>query len=66
MTRTAAQEVLHVVDRAIGRGFLAAAPAAEACDRCEFLGVCGREVPRRVERKPKEPLADLIELRSRP
>lgn len=64
--RSAGLEVLHVVDRAIERGFLAAAPAAGACDRCDFRPVCGRDVFRRVSRKPRGPLGDLDELRSRP
>jgi ATP-dependent helicase/DNAse subunit B len=66
MTRAAAEEVLRIVDGAIARGFLAAAPAPDACDRCDFVSVCGREVPRRIARKPQDTLADLVELRSRP
>jgi ATP-dependent helicase/nuclease subunit B len=64
-TRAAGLEVLQVIDRAIERGFLAAAPAAEACDRCDFRPVCGPDVGRRVGRKPQEPLGDLREIRSR-
>ena len=65
-TREAGIEVLRVVDRAVERGFLAAAPTDEACGRCEFTVVCGRGVGRRVQRKPAEPLADLAALRGRP
>ncbi|HKC56971.1 MAG TPA: PD-(D/E)XK nuclease family protein, partial [Vicinamibacterales bacterium] len=65
-TRSAGLEVLHVIDRAIESGFLAASPAREACDRCDFIAVCGREVARRVARKPQDKLADLEALRSRP
>jgi CRISPR/Cas system-associated exonuclease Cas4 (RecB family) len=65
-TRTAGLEVLQVVDRAIERGFLAAAPTEDACDRCDFRVVCGPGVFRRVHRKPQDPLADLQALRSRP
>ena len=65
-TRAAGMEVLHVIDRAIERGFLAASPAPDACDRCDFRPVCGPDVGRRVARKPQEPLGDLREIRSRP
>jgi len=65
-TRSAGLEVLRVIDRAIESGFLAASPAEEACDRCDFIAVCGREVARRVARKPQDKLADLDALRSRP
>jgi CRISPR/Cas system-associated exonuclease Cas4 (RecB family) len=65
-TRAAGLEVLQVIDRAIASGFLAAAPAEEACDRCDFRSVCGPGVFRRVKRKPQDALADLDALRSRP
>ena len=64
LTRTAGVDVLRIIDRAIEDGFLAAAPAENACDRCDFISVCGREVPRRVARKPPDKLADLHALRS--
>ena len=56
----------RIIDRAIEDGFLAAAPAQDACDRCDFISVCGREVPRRIARKPADKLADLSALRSKP
>jgi CRISPR/Cas system-associated exonuclease Cas4 (RecB family) len=65
-TRAAGLEVLEVVDRAIEHGWLAAAPAEGACARCDFRPVCGPDVGRRVSRKPRDPLADLLALRSRP
>jgi CRISPR/Cas system-associated exonuclease Cas4 (RecB family) len=65
-TRAAGVEVLQIIDRAIEQGFLAASPAEDACDRCDFVTVCGREVPRRVARKPQDRLADLDVLRRRP
>jgi RecB family exonuclease len=65
-TRTAGLEALRIIDRAIEIGFLAASPHDEACDRCDFIAVCGREVARRVARKPQDKLADLDALRSRP
>jgi CRISPR/Cas system-associated exonuclease Cas4 (RecB family) len=64
-TRSAALEVLQVIDRAIETGFLAAAPTEEACGRCDFRCVCGPDVFRRVSRKPQNTLADLQAIRSR-
>ena len=64
-TRAAGLEVLQVIDRAIESGFLAAAPAEDACSRCDFRPVCGPDVLRRVSRKPQDRLADLQELRGR-
>jgi CRISPR/Cas system-associated exonuclease Cas4 (RecB family) len=66
LTRSAAMDVLRIIDRAIESGFLAAAPDEDACDRCDFVAVCGREVGRRVARKPQDTLADLAALRSQP
>lgn len=66
LTRAAGLEVLQVIDRAIEAGFLAAAPTADACERCDFRPVCGPGVFRRISRKPEEPLADLFAIRSRP
>jgi hypothetical protein len=64
-TRAAGLEVLHVIDRALASGFLAAAPAEHACERCDYRPVCGPGVFARTRRKPQEPLADLVELRGR-
>ena len=66
VNRSAGSEVLQIIDRAIESGFLAASPDEDACDRCDFIAVCGREVGRRVGRKPQDRLADLDALRSRP
>jgi hypothetical protein len=65
-TRAAGVEVLRIIDRAIELGFLAASPAEDACDRCDFVPICGRDVTRRVKRKPQDKIADLAALRSRP
>jgi hypothetical protein len=64
--RRAGIEALEVVDRAIERGMLAAAPGDGACLRCHFTAVCGPNEERRTRRKPVDALADLIALRSRP
>ena len=66
LTRSSGLDVLRIIDRAIEDGFLAAAPAEDACDRCDFISVCGRDVPRRIARKPADKLADLHALRSKP
>jgi ATP-dependent helicase/DNAse subunit B len=66
LTRSAGVDVLRIIDRAIEDGFLAAAPAEDACDRCDFISVCGRDVARRIARKPADRLADLHALRSKP
>jgi CRISPR/Cas system-associated exonuclease Cas4 (RecB family) len=66
MTRAAGLEVLQVIDRAIESGFLAATPTEDACGRCDFRPVCGPDVFRRVSRKPRDRIADLLALRSRP
>jgi CRISPR/Cas system-associated exonuclease Cas4 (RecB family) len=66
LTRPAGLEVLQVIDRAVERAFLAAAPADGACDRCDFRSVCGPGVHRRVQQKPQDALLDLHALRSRP
>ena len=65
-SRALGLEVLQVIDRGIESGFLAAAPTEEACARCDFRPVCGRDVFRRVSRKPQDRLADLCALRSLP
>lgn len=59
-------EALEIIDRAVERGTLAAAPADGACAWCDFRPVCGPNEEARVRRKPPEWLADLNELRSRP
>jgi ATP-dependent helicase/nuclease subunit B len=64
--RRAGLEALEIVDRAIELGFLPPAPAARACTWCDFRAVCGPDEPRRVARKPPEPLGDLLALRAKP
>ena len=64
--RRAGIEALEIIDRAIEEGSLAAAPAQDACTRCDFRPVCGPAEAQRVARKPIDRVRDLIELRSRP
>ena len=63
-TRGQGLEVLTVIDRAIERGFLVAAPAKDACRWCDFRAVCGPREEERLGRKNQQELADLIALRS--
>jgi hypothetical protein len=62
-TRRQGLEVLEIVDRAIEKGFLVAAPDDRACDWCDFRPVCGPHERERVRRKAKDALADLHALR---
>jgi hypothetical protein len=57
-------QVLEIVDRAVEQGFLPAAPDDGACAWCDFRPVCGPREEERVGRKKKDPLADLVALRS--
>jgi len=59
-------EALEIVDRAIERADLVAAPADGACTWCDYRVVCGPNEEQRVSRKPQERLSDLLELRHRP
>ena len=63
-TRGQGLQALAIVDRAVERGFLAAAPAKDACRWCDFRSVCGPREEARVARKNQNELADLIALRS--
>jgi ATP-dependent helicase/nuclease subunit B len=59
-------EVLEIVDRAIEHGLLAAKPAKDACQWCDFQLVCGRDEERRTRRKDAKLFADLDVLRKMP
>lgn len=59
-------EVLEIVDRAIDRGMLAAKPADDACEWCDFQSVCGRDEVRRTSMKDAAFFADLDALRKIP
>ena len=63
-TRAQGLQVLTIIDRAIGEGFLVAAPQERACAWCDFRPVCGPGEENRVKRKSADRLADLHELRS--
>ncbi len=59
-------EVLDIIDRAVEQGMLAARPAAEACEWCDFRVVCGDREVRRTGRKDAKLFADLDALRKLP
>lgn len=63
-TRGQGLQVLEIVDRAVERGFLVAAPDRGACRWCDFRPICGPREEERVAPKPKDALADLLALRS--
>ena len=55
--------VLQTVDEAIGKGFLPAAPAPQACEYCDYASVCGPYEEKRVGGKARAPLEPLQILR---
>ena len=59
-------EVLEIIDRAVENGALAAKPAQDACDWCDFQAVCGPDEPRRTRRKDAGKFIDLDALRKMP
>jgi CRISPR/Cas system-associated exonuclease Cas4 (RecB family) len=62
-TRSYAQKVLEIIDRAIDQGFLPAAPIKDACKTCNYRIVCGPHEDLRLSRKRRDRLADLNALR---
>jgi RecB family exonuclease len=59
-------EVLALIDRAIGAGFLPAAPRARACDFCDFRDVCGPHEEARIKQKDAARIEELRGLREWP
>ncbi|MBS0278594.1 MAG: PD-(D/E)XK nuclease family protein, partial [Proteobacteria bacterium] len=64
--RAIAEDVITVIDEAIEDGFLPAAPAHEACERCDYRLLCGPYEEQRVRVKSREPLKPLRWLREQP
>ncbi len=64
--RTAAAEVIAILDRALQAGFLPAAPAPRACEYCDYRPICGPYEEIRTRGKPGDRLRDLTRLRSMP
>ncbi len=65
-SRATAATVTEIVGRALADGFLPAAPAARACEWCDYKPVCGPYEEIRTARKPADKLAELFRLRSLP
>ena len=63
-TRRQGLEVLTIVDRAVERGWLVAAPKRDSCRWCDFRSVCGPREEERVAHKNQNDLDDLRALRS--
>ena len=55
---------LTIIDRAVGDGFLPAAPDKDGCRWCDFRAVCGPREEERIRRKNARDLEDLRALRS--
>jgi ATP-dependent helicase/nuclease subunit B len=55
--------VLATIDNALNRGVLLAAPRKGACEKCDYILVCGPYEEERVGRKPPERLETLVQLR---
>jgi ATP-dependent helicase/DNAse subunit B len=57
------ETALHSVDESIAAGFLPAAPRRGACEYCDYRIVCGPYEELRTNRKPKDRLRLLTQLR---
>jgi len=57
---------MSLIDAAIDRGFLPAAPQPGACDLCDYRPLCGPNEERRTARKSKDELDHLQSLRNIP
>ena len=66
MTRDRLNTLFTTVDAAIEKGFLPAAPRAGACERCEYLPVCGPWEEERIALKQQGTLRPLRDLRKSP
>ena len=65
-SRGAASEVLGEINRAVGNGFLPAAPGDGECRWCDYRLVCGPSEEARIQRKHPRRLVPLTRLRSMP
>jgi ATP-dependent helicase/nuclease subunit B len=65
-TRRAAERVITAIDRRIAAGDLPAAPDERACERCDYRAVCGPAEERRLRRKDRRSLSDVVALRELP
>jgi hypothetical protein len=62
-SRAQGLQALAIIDRAVERGCLPAAPATDACRWCDFRPVCGPDAERQARTKPDALIADLNALR---
>ena len=65
-SRGVAGLLVENVGRALGEGFLPAAPEKDGCKWCDYRPVCGPNEEHRVTKKPQKPLEDLKKLREMP
>jgi len=65
-SRGTAGIVVEIIDSALRKGFLPAAPEKGACDWCDYRAVCGPLEYIRTSRKPGKELYDLKRLRELP
>jgi ATP-dependent helicase/DNAse subunit B len=63
VSRKALAKVFTAIDESIQSGFLPAMPRKGACQYCDYQIVCGPYEEFRVQRKPREELAALEEIR---
>ena len=61
-----AADFANTLDEAVQSGMLPAAPEADACERCDYLPVCGPHEHERTQRKRKQQLSGLTALRRKP
>lgn len=66
VSRAHAGTAVDVVGRALAEGFLPAYPDEGACRWCDYRLVCGPHEESRTARKPKDKVADLVNLRELP
>ena len=62
-TRAEADRALSAIDNAVQSGRFPAAPRVDACERCDYLVVCGPYEEERVRCKPQAELGTLFQLR---
>jgi hypothetical protein len=59
-------KVISLIDQSLVKGFLPAAPRAEACSYCDYRPICGPYEEVRIRRKSPDQLVFLEELRELP
>lgn len=64
--RSAVEEALGIVARAVSDAFLPAAPKKDACALCDYRAACGDDVEERVVRKDASALVSIDALRRIP